>query len=159
MFESKTKIKTKTTFLKRCKNCGRTNHLLSTCKDPITSCGIICIKIKNVDMFNKINNFLLNYENILNIYAFNNFNHKNISIINKYIDKLKLIDSFRILHPDEKDHYTFWSYMAKSREKNKGWRIDYIMVSSSIRENLQSANILSDVVHSDHCPIKISLKV
>ncbi|MEC7831484.1 MAG: endonuclease/exonuclease/phosphatase family protein, partial [Bacteroidota bacterium] len=56
-------------------------------------------------------------------------------------------------------NYSWWTYRANARANNKGWRIDYIMVSSSMRENLQSANILSDVVHSDHCPIKISLKV
>ena len=68
------------------------------------------------------------------------------------------IDSFRKFC-NERDKYTWWSYRANSRANNKGWRIDYIMVSSSMRENLQSASILSDVVHSDHCPIKISLKV
>lgn len=105
MFESKTKIKTKTTFLKRCKNCGRTNHLLSTCKDHITSCGIICIKIKNIDMFNKINNFLLNHQNIINIYTFNNFNNKNISIINKYIN------NFEILFIQRKHSYSYIEFI------------------------------------------------
>lgn len=93
MFETKLKIKNKgkTQSLKRCKNCGRTNHLLSTCKDPITSCGIVCIKIKNKDMFYKINNFLLNYQNTLNIYSFNNIHNKNISNINKYIKDIEIL--------------------------------------------------------------------
>ena len=93
MFETKikTKNKTKTQSLKRCKNCGRTNHLLSTCKDPITSCGIICIKIKKKEIFQKINNYLLNYENTLNIYTFNNIYNKNISNINKYINDIEIL--------------------------------------------------------------------
>lgn len=95
MFETKTKIdiktKTKMAFLKRCKNCGRTNHLLSTCKDPITSCGIICIKIKSKEMFNKINNVLLNHPNSINIYSFNNIYNKNMSNINKYINDIEIL--------------------------------------------------------------------
>jgi exodeoxyribonuclease-3 len=77
--------------------------------------------------------------------------------LQKFIDS-GFIDSFREFNSSA-DNYSWWTYRANARANNKGWRIDYIMVSSSMRENLQSANILSDVVHSDHCPIKISLKV
>ena len=77
--------------------------------------------------------------------------------LQKFID-LGFVDSFREFNSSA-DNYSWWTYRANARANNKGWRIDYIMVSSSMRENLQSANILSDVVHSDHCPIKISLKV
>jgi exodeoxyribonuclease-3 len=77
--------------------------------------------------------------------------------LQKFIDS-GFVDSFREFNSSA-NNYSWWTYRANARANNKGWRIDYIMVSSSIRENLQSANILSDVVHSDHCPIKISLKV
>ena len=77
--------------------------------------------------------------------------------LQKFIDS-GFVDSFREFNTSA-DNYSWWTYRANARANNKGWRIDYIMVSSSMRENLQSANILSDVVHSDHCPIKISLKV
>lgn len=77
--------------------------------------------------------------------------------LQKFIDS-GFIDSFRKFNLSP-NNYSWWTYRANARANNKGWRIDYIMVSSSMRENLQSANILSDVVHSDHCPIKISLKV
>ena len=77
--------------------------------------------------------------------------------LQKFIDS-GFVDSFREFNSSA-DNYSWWTYRANARANNKGWRIDYIMVSSSMRENLQSANILSDVVHSDHCPIKISLKV
>ena len=77
--------------------------------------------------------------------------------LQKFIDS-GFVDSFREFNSSA-DNYSWWTYRANARANNKGWRIDYIMVSSSMRENLEYANILSDVVHSDHCPIKISLKV
>jgi len=66
-------------------------------------------------------------------------------------------DSFRYLHPDERDAYTWWSYMFKAREKNVGWRIDYFLVSDSIREQIQASSIHSEVMGSDHCPIELVL--
>jgi exodeoxyribonuclease-3 len=69
------------------------------------------------------------------------------------------IDSFRYLHPEEKHHYSWWSYRAGARSKNKGWRIDYIMLSTSLSENLRSAKILPDVIHSDHCPVVTSIEI
>ena len=66
------------------------------------------------------------------------------------------IDSFRWLHPD-KQEYTWWSYRFNSRAKNKGWRIDYCMVSESVRPMLKEARILGDVVHSDHCPMLLEI--
>lgn len=66
-------------------------------------------------------------------------------------------DSFRYLHPEEKDAYTWWSYMFKAREKNVGWRIDYFLVSDSIRERLRESNIHPEVMGSDHCPVELIL--
>ncbi|MCY1712936.1 exodeoxyribonuclease III [Caproiciproducens galactitolivorans] len=66
-------------------------------------------------------------------------------------------DSFRCLHPDEKDAYTWWSYMFKAREKNIGWRIDYFLVSDSIRDRIAESNIHPEVMGSDHCPIELVL--
>lgn len=66
------------------------------------------------------------------------------------------IDSFRWLHPD-KQEYTWWSYRFNSRAKNKGWRIDYCMVSEPVRPMLKEARILGDVVHSDHCPMLLEI--
>ena len=67
------------------------------------------------------------------------------------------IDSFRFLHADG-DKYTWWSYRARARQKNLGWRIDYNMVSKSLEKYILDARILSDVVHSDHCPISLKIK-
>lgn len=67
------------------------------------------------------------------------------------------IDSFRTLHP-EKQEYTWWSYRFSSRAKNKGWRIDYCMVSEPVRSMLQEAVILNQALHSDHCPMMLEVE-
>lgn len=67
------------------------------------------------------------------------------------------IDSFRHFN-QEPHHYTWWSYRANARNNNKGWRIDYNLVSESLEKNLKRAVILSDAVHSDHCPLLVELK-
>lgn len=66
------------------------------------------------------------------------------------------VDSFRFLHPD-KQEYTWWSYRFNSRAKNKGWRIDYCMVTEGVRPLLKDARILNDAVHSDHCPMLLEI--
>lgn len=65
------------------------------------------------------------------------------------------VDTFRYLHPDAKDAYSWWSYRGGARAKNVGWRIDYFLVSSSIAPNLEKAYILPEVMGSDHCPVAI----
>ena len=66
-------------------------------------------------------------------------------------------DTFRFLHPDEKGAYTWWSYMFHAREHNAGWRIDYFLVSDSIRGRVAESRILSEVTGSDHCPVELVL--
>ena len=68
------------------------------------------------------------------------------------------IDSFRFFYPDKTDAYSWWSYMFKAREKNVGWRIDYFVVSSKIKDRLKDAAILSDIQGSDHCPVELDLE-
>jgi exodeoxyribonuclease-3 len=68
------------------------------------------------------------------------------------------IDSFRYFNKDP-HHYTWWSYRANSRANNKGWRIDYNMVSQSLQENLKRAVILPEAKHSDHCPHLVELEI
>lgn len=66
------------------------------------------------------------------------------------------IDSFRKIHP-EKKKYSWWSFRAGARKNNKGWRIDYNLVSKALKDNIEDAEILNDVVHSDHCPVMVEL--
>ncbi len=71
--------------------------------------------------------------------------------------KSGFIDSFR--HFNKEPHnYTWWSYRAGARGNNKGWRIDYNLVSESLRDNLKRAVILPDALHSDHCPLMVELQ-
>lgn len=68
------------------------------------------------------------------------------------------IDSFRYLHP-EKQEYTWWSYRANARANNKGWRLDYAMVSKTLENKINRAYILPEAKHSDHCPIVLELDI
>ena len=70
----------------------------------------------------------------------------------------RFTDSFRYIDSSP-NQYSWWSYRANSRANNKGWRIDYNMVSKSIEERIVNASILSDIHHSDHCPIKLELSL
>ncbi|MGB4229070.1 MAG: exodeoxyribonuclease III [Bacteroidales bacterium] len=77
--------------------------------------------------------------------------------IDQFINK-DFIDAFRYFHPNEPGHYTWWSYRAKNaRERNIGWRIDYFMVSKSLKDKMISCEILPKINHSDHCPVKLSI--
>ena len=67
------------------------------------------------------------------------------------------MDSFRELN-NEEVKYTWWSYRGGARDRNVGWRIDYFLVSESIKNQLKEALILNEVKGSDHCPVGIELK-
>lgn len=67
------------------------------------------------------------------------------------------IDTFRYVYPDAEGAYTWWSYMAKVRERNIGWRIDYFIVSERLQESIQAAQIHCDVMGSDHCPVVLEM--
>ena len=69
-----------------------------------------------------------------------------------------MIDSFRYF-VKEPHNYSWWSYRANSRNNNKGWRIDYNMVSDSLREKMTRVAILPEAKHSDHCPVLVELDV
>lgn len=69
------------------------------------------------------------------------------------------IDTFRHIHPDKKDQYSWWSQRFPTvRLNNKGWRIDYISVTDNLKENIKDAQILPNVKHSDHCPIYVEIE-
>ena len=68
------------------------------------------------------------------------------------------VDTFRFLYPDLEGAYSWWSYRFSARAKNAGWRIDYFLVSESLKENISDAKIHSEIFGSDHCPVELVLK-
>ncbi len=70
--------------------------------------------------------------------------------------KSGFIDSFRYLNP-EPHQYSWWSYRANSRNNNKGWRIDYALVSSALKNEIFRSYLLKEAIHSDHCPVGLEL--
>lgn len=69
------------------------------------------------------------------------------------------LDSFRFVNPDKAKAYSWWSYRAGARQRNIGWRIDYFLISESIKDSLSDAYILPNVDGSDHCPIVVEMEV
>lgn len=69
------------------------------------------------------------------------------------------VDTFRALHPDETGAYSWWSYRFHARENNAGWRIDYFIVSESLREHVREADIHPEIFGSDHCPVELVLDI
>lgn len=67
-------------------------------------------------------------------------------------------DTFRHKYPNREGIYSWWSYRFKAREKNAGWRIDYFLVSDTIKEKIEDAVIHTDVMGSDHCPVELDMK-
>lgn len=66
-------------------------------------------------------------------------------------------DSFRYLYPDVTGAYSWWSYRFKARQNNAGWRIDYFLVSNRIADKIKKAEILTDIMGSDHCPVALEI--
>jgi exodeoxyribonuclease-3 len=67
------------------------------------------------------------------------------------------LDAFRALHPEERGRYTWWSLSSRARERNIGWRIDYVCISETLRPRLRRAFILDSLTGSDHCPVGVDL--
>ncbi|MFV0395079.1 MAG: exodeoxyribonuclease III, partial [Coprobacillaceae bacterium] len=67
------------------------------------------------------------------------------------------VDTFRYLYPDKKDIYSWWSYRFNARKNNAGWRIDYFVVSERIKDKIIEAEILTEVMGSDHCPVTLEI--
>lgn len=88
-------------------------------------------------------------------------NHKNAGFTDQEREKMTILlnsgfsDTFRTMHPDDRDAYSWWSLMPGVRERNIGWRIDYFLVSQRMMPRIKEAFILSQVHGSDHCPVGI----
>lgn len=76
--------------------------------------------------------------------------------IDKIVDE-GYIDTFRHLHPDQTDAYSWWAYWGNARDRNVGWRIDYFFTSPDLADRISAAEIHNDVLGSDHCPVSLSL--
>ena len=89
-------------------------------------------------------------------------NRKNAGFTDEERDKMTIllskgfIDTFRFLYP-EQETYSWWSYRFRAREKNAGWRIDYFLISSRLKEVLKDASIHTEIMGSDHCPVELLL--
>jgi len=112
---------------------------------PVVLCGDLNVAHKEIDLKNP------------------KTNRKNAGFSDEEREKLTIlldsgfIDTFRYFYPDKEDAYTWWSYMAKSRERNVGWRIDYFIVSEDLKTKLKDAEIHADIMGSDHCPVVLEI--
>jgi exodeoxyribonuclease-3 len=75
----------------------------------------------------------------------------------KWFDQGGFVDTYRIQHPDQQK-YSWWSYRAGARARNKGWRIDYQAVTNALKDRIIDTEILNDAVHSDHCPCYLEIR-
>ena len=111
---------------------------------PVVICGDLNVAHQEIDLKN------------------DKTNHKNAGFTDeeraKFTELLDsgFIDTFRYKYPD-KEVYSWWSYMFKAREKNAGWRIDYFITSPQLKDKLKGAEIHSEIMGSDHCPVELDI--
>lgn len=114
-------------------------------KKPVIFCGDLNVAHKEIDLKNP------------------KTNHNNAGFTDDERNKMtKMLssgftDTFRYLHPDAENIYSWWSYMFHARENNAGWRIDYFIASETLNSKLIHADILTAVFGSDHCPIELQI--
>ena len=114
---------------------------------PVVTCGDYNVAHEEIDLKNPASN------------------HKNAGFTDEEREKFSELlgagftDTFRLLHPDERGAYSWWSYRFNARANNAGWRIDYFLVSDCLRASVRDASILSDVTGSDHCPVKLEIEL
>ena len=112
---------------------------------PVIYCGDLNVAHKEIDLKNP------------------NTNHRSAGFTDEERDKMTnlldagFVDTFRYINPDLTDAYSWWSYMFRSREKNVGWRIDYVIVSDRIKDKINDVKIYSDILGSDHCPAGLDI--
>ena len=112
---------------------------------PVIVCGDLNVAHKEIDLKNPATNR-----------GNAGFSDQERESFQKTLD-LGFTDSFRHLHPDSAGAYSWWSYMFHAREKNAGWRIDYFLVSNRAASQIQEANIRTEILGSDHCPVELVL--
>ena len=114
---------------------------------PVVYCGDLNVAHKEIDLKNpKTNHFSAG------------FTDEERNKMTELLDS-GFIDTFRYLYPDKEEAYTWWSYMRQAREKNIGWRIDYFIVSGSLKEKIKEAKIYDSIMGNDHCPIELEIEL
>ncbi|GGE40396.1 exodeoxyribonuclease III [Pullulanibacillus camelliae] len=116
-------------------------------KKPLIFCGDLNVAHQEIDIKNAKSNK-----------GNSGFTDEERACMSKLLDS-GFIDSFRYLYPDKAEHYTWWSYMNKVRERNIGWRIDYFITSEQLADTIKAAEIHSDILGSDHCPILLDIQL
>lgn len=114
-------------------------------RKPVVVCGDMNVAHKEIDLKNP------------------KTNRRNAGFTDEERDKFTLLlnagftDTFRHFYPDAEGIYSWWSYRFKAREKNAGWRIDYFLVSDSVKGLLKDAKIHTEIMGSDHCPVEVDI--
>ena len=122
------------------------NYLVGLDKEkPVIVCGDMNVAHKEIDLKNP----KTNRRNA-------GFTDEERAEFSKLLES-GFVVTFRLLHPDATDAYSWWSYRMRAREKNVGWRIDYFVVSARLAPSVKAANIRSDIFGSDHCPVELEL--
>lgn len=114
---------------------------------PVAFCGDLNVAHREIDLANPKSNV-----------GKHGFTDEEREGIDKVI-QAGFIDSFRHLHPDQTAAYSWWSHFANSRARNVGWRIDYWFVSKRLAKHIKKAEILPEVMGSDHCPVLLDLEL
>jgi exodeoxyribonuclease III len=78
-------------------------------------------------------------------------------VLNEMV-KEGFVDIFRVKNPELKDVYSYWDQITRARERNVGWRIDFFLIDETIVDQVESIEVRSDVMGSDHCPVVLTLK-
>src|SRR5699024_8286574 len=112
---------------------------------PVIYCGDLNVAHHEID----IRNYKTNYGN-------SGFTVEERSKMTRLLDE-GFIDTLRYFHPETEGIYSWWSYMAKVRERNIGWRIDYFIVSERLKEQLNAAGTHPEIMGSDHCPVYLEI--
>lgn len=115
-------------------------------KKPVILCGDMNVAHTEIDLARPKANY--------NKHA--GFTQKEIDGMDAYTSN-GLVDTFRHFNPEE-IKYSWWSYRGGARSRNVGWRIDYFLVSESLMDKVKNADILNDIMGSDHCPVMLELK-
>lgn len=115
-------------------------------RKPVIFCGDLNVAHKEIDLKNP----KTNHESA-------GFTDQERECFSRLLEN-GFVDTFRHFYPDVTGVYSWWSYMFKSREKNAGWRIDYFVVSETLKERLADAKIHTQIQGSDHCPVELEMK-